>query len=94
MYGMSESPLEIGPRYHDDSVPHTGEEKTIHGKQSISLQVGRPNVPCWNGQFENLSSRQEYVSNHLSSVLINPACETSVRDTVTAALFENILKEA
>ena len=79
--------------YHD-SVPHNDEEKTKHDKQSLSPRKEIINIPCLKGQFENLSSRSEYLSSHLSNVPINLACETSVRDIVAAALFENVLKEA
>ena len=91
----------IGPihpgKYHEDSVPHNDEENTKYGKQSLSLRKESLNIPCLKGQFENLSSRSEYASNHLSTVLMNSACETSVRDflrTVRSVLLKNVLKEA
>ena len=79
------------------TLPYKEEENTKDAKQSLSLRKGSLNIPCLKGQFENLSSRSEYASNHLSSVLMNSACESSVRDflrTVRSVLLKNVLKEA
>ena len=87
--------MKIGPIhpgvYHDDSVPQTDEEKMRHGKQSSSLRKESLNIPCLKGQFENLSSKSEYATNHLSNVPMNSACETSVRDSLAMESVRSVL---
>ena len=73
----------IYPGMYHDSVPHNDEEKDMVSKV-YPLRKGSLNIPCLKAQFENLSSRSEYMSNHVSSVLMNSACETSVRDPLEA----------
>ena len=91
MHGMSEGPFEDSAYPPYIMATLFQEEKTEHGKQSLSLRKENPNIPCSKGQFENLSSSSEYLSNHSSSVLMNSACVTSVRESLEMETAHSVL---
>ena len=85
-------------KYHD-SAPPNDEEKKRNISKLYPLQKQSLNIPYVKGQLENFSSRSEYMSNHMSNVPMNSACETSVRDpsglaAVRSVLLKNVPKEA